>query len=68
MHVGRKVRERREEKKIDRAALAQALGITDAQLERYERGDERFPPKMLSDIAENLLNTSVDEFFKGFGG
>ena len=65
-HVGERLRRRREELALSRAALARALGVSIQQMRRYETGRaELFAARLLG--LARLLGVSPDHFFRGFG-
>ncbi len=65
--VGRRVREQRKRVGLSQAKLAQALGITVAQLQKYEQGSNRIGASRLHQIA-GLLEVPVGSFFEAQGG
>lgn len=62
--VGERLRKRREALEISQDDLAQGLGITYQQLQKYERGDNRISAGRLYDAAK-ILKTSIAFFFEG---
>jgi transcriptional regulator with XRE-family HTH domain len=64
--VGRRVREQRLQMGLSQAKLAQALGITVPQLQKYERGLNRIGASRLHQIA-GLLEVPVGSFFEAQG-
>ena len=60
--IGHRIRERRRAKGISQQALAQAVGVTFQQIQKYERGANRVSASMLSRIA-GTLNSPVSEMF-----
>ncbi|HOZ26062.1 MAG TPA: helix-turn-helix transcriptional regulator [Hyphomonadaceae bacterium] len=62
--VGERLRKRREALEISQDDLAQGLGITYQQLQKYERGDNRISAGRLYD-ASRILKTSIAFFFEG---
>jgi len=52
--VGRRIRARRKELGVTQAALAQALGLTFQQVQKYERGANRCSSGVLVKIAKRL--------------
>jgi transcriptional regulator with XRE-family HTH domain len=62
--VGERLRKRREALEISQDELAQGLGITYQQLQKYERGDNRISAGRLYDAAK-ILKTSIAFFFEG---
>jgi transcriptional regulator with XRE-family HTH domain len=70
-HVGQQVRLRRKACAMSMKKLAQALGITYQQVQKYETGANRIPASRLAMIAE-LLGGSPGDFYaesagQGFG-
>ncbi len=65
--VGARIRERREKLKIDRAVLAEAIGVTVSQLGRYERGDSGTSPEVLAKLAK-ALRCKAKDFLDGIDG
>ncbi len=63
MHVGIRVRVRRKVLKITQEELAEKLGLTFQQVQKYERGFNRISASRLYDIAQ-ILNTSIGFFFE----
>jgi transcriptional regulator with XRE-family HTH domain len=63
--VGLRIRMRRRELGISQEKLAEALGLTFQQVQKYERAANRVSASRLFDIA-CALNTSVSYFFDGF--
>ncbi len=64
IHVGARVRLRRRFLGVSQQALADALGITFQQVQKYERGANRISASKLYDIARTLGST-VSYFFEG---
>ena len=62
--VGERLRKRREALEISQDDLAQGLGITYQQLQKYERGDNRISAGRLYDAAK-ILKTGIAFFFEG---
>ena len=62
--VGRQIRTRREALGISQPALAEELGITFQQLQKYENGSNRVSAGRLHDLAV-VLKTSITYFFQG---
>jgi len=70
-HVGQQVRLRRKACAMSMKKLAQALGITYQQVQKYETGANRIPVSRLALIAE-LLESTPGDFYaqtqgQGFG-
>jgi transcriptional regulator with XRE-family HTH domain len=66
-HVGRRLRERRTVMGISQQALAEAIGISFQQVQKYERGANRLSAGRLWRIAR-VLDVEVDHFFAGLPG
>ena len=63
-HVGLRIRIRRKEVGVSQERLAEALGITFQQVQKYERGANRVSASKLWEIAR-ALNTGVGYFYEG---
>jgi transcriptional regulator with XRE-family HTH domain len=63
-HVGLRVRLRRKEMGVSQERLAEALGITFQQVQKYERGANRVSASKLWEIA-GALKTPVSYFYDG---
>lgn len=61
-HVGRRVRERRLLMGLSQTAVAQQLGVTGQQYQKYEKGENRISASRLFDLA-NCLKAPVSHFF-----
>ena len=64
VHIGRRIRERRIELGMSQSALADVLGITFQQVQKYERGGNRVSGSRLWDISR-ALGVEVSHFFDG---
>ena len=64
VHVGRRVRLRRRELGVSQAWLADRLGLTFQQIQKYERGANRISASKLYAIAK-LLEAPITYFFEG---
>jgi transcriptional regulator with XRE-family HTH domain len=64
VHVGLQVRLRRKELKISQEKLAEALGLTFQQVQKYERGANRISASKLYEIAHSL-RVPIGWFFEG---
>jgi transcriptional regulator with XRE-family HTH domain len=64
VHVGLQVRLRRKELKISQEKLAEALGLTFQQVQKYERGANRISASKLYEIAR-ALHVPIGWFFEG---
>ena len=60
--IGHRIRERRRRLGISQAGLAEAVGVTFQQIQKYERGANRVSASMLTRIARTL-NVPVSEMF-----
>jgi transcriptional regulator with XRE-family HTH domain len=67
VHVGLQVRLRRKELKISQEKLAEALGLTFQQVQKYERGANRISASKLYEIAR-ALQVPIGWFFEGLTG
>ena len=63
VHVGARIRSRRTLLGLSQAALAEAIGLTFQQVQKYEKGSNRVSPSRLMDVA-NVLDVSVPYFFE----
>ena len=63
-HVGMRLRVRRTLLSLNQADLAQMLGITSQQVQKYENGDNRVSASRLYQLA-TLLDVPVSWFFDG---
>ena len=61
-HVGQRIRARRKERGLSQNRLAEAIGVTFQQVQKYERGANRVVASRLFDLAA-ALNVPVDYFF-----
>src|SRR5471032_539484 len=64
VHVGLQVRLRRNELKISQEKLAETIGLTFQQVQKYERGTNRISASKLYEIARTL-RVSIAWFFEG---
>ena len=64
VHVGELVRMWRTERKISRTTLGEALGLTDQQIQKYEKGTNRIGASRLQQIC-NVLEIPVSFLFEG---
>ena len=64
VHVGLQVRLRRKELKISQEKLAETLGLTFQQVQKYERGANRISASKLYEIARSL-QAPISWFFEG---
>ena len=63
-HVGLRIRLRRKELGISQEKLAEAIGLTFQQVQKYERAANRVSASKLWEMAR-ALNTSVAYFYEG---
>ena len=61
--VGRRVRLERLKAGLSQTALAEQIGVTFQQVQKYEKGTNRVAPGRLSQIAR-ILNVPVSSFFE----
>src|SRR5690606_2538259 len=64
VHVGSRIRLRRNMLAISQERLGEGLGITFQQIQKYEKGTNRVGASRLQAIA-SILNTPVAFFFEG---
>src|SRR5471030_2302540 len=64
IHVGLQVRLRRKALKISQEKLAEGLGLTFQQVQKYERGANRVSASKLYEMAR-VLRVSIGYFFEG---
>lgn len=64
LHVGARIRMRRKLLAVSQERLAEQLGLTFQQVQKYERGANRVSASKLYEIAR-ALQTSVAYFFEG---
>jgi transcriptional regulator with XRE-family HTH domain len=62
--VGLRIRMRRKEMSFSQEKLAEALGLTFQQVQKYERGANRVSASKLWEVAQ-ALKTSVSYFYEG---
>lgn len=65
-HVGQRIRMRRKVLGVSQEKLADKLGLTFQQVQKYERGANRVSASKLLEIAR-ALSASVSFFFEGLG-
>ena len=63
-HVGRKIRARRMFLQMSQTEIADAVGITFQQIQKYEKGTNRVGASRLQEIS-NVLGVSPFYFFEG---
>ncbi|MFN3859035.1 MAG: helix-turn-helix domain-containing protein [Caulobacter sp.] len=64
VHVGRRIRQRRKAMSVTQERLADELGLTFQQVQKYERGANRVSASKLYEIA-TALETGIEYFFEG---
>lgn len=64
VHVGGMIRAHRKRLGMSQSQLADALGLTFQQVQKYERGSNRVSASKLFDIAQTL-GLSISTFFEG---
>ena len=64
VHVGRRIRERRRQLGLSQEKLADALGLTFQQVQKYERGSNRVSASKLFEVSRTL-GVRVSDFFDG---
>jgi len=67
MQIGRQVRRRRRLMGLTQAQLAQRIGVTPQQIQKYECGGARMSAGRLHDIARSL-EAPIDYFYAGLHG
>ena len=66
VHVGLRVRGRRHELGMSQSTLADALGVSFQQVQKYERGANRVSASMLWEMSE-AMEVPVTYFYEGYG-
>ncbi len=66
VEIGRKIRALRLERGLSQSGLADGIGLTFQQVQKYEKGTNRVSAGRLQKIAD-MLNTPVMFFFGGMG-
>ena len=67
LHVGNRVRTRRKSLNISQTELANGLGLTFQQVQKYERGLNRISASKLFEISR-ALKAPIAFFFEGYDG
>lgn len=67
VHVGRRVREARAARGMSQSDLAEKLGISFQQVQKYEKGTNRIGGSRLWDIC-HVTDTPITWFFEGLEG
>lgn len=65
-HVGLRIRMRRKELGISQERLAESIGLTFQQVQKYERAANRVSASKLWEVSK-ALSTSVSYFYEGLG-
>lgn len=65
-HVGLRIRMRRKELGVSQERLAESIGLTFQQVQKYERATNRVSASKLWEMAR-ALSTSVAYFYEGLG-
>jgi transcriptional regulator with XRE-family HTH domain len=65
-HLGLKIRQRRKQLGLSQRQVADSIGVTYQQVQKYERGVDRIPSDRLYGIARTLA-ADVGYFFEGLG-
>ena len=65
-HVGLRIRMRRKELGVSQERLAESIGLTFQQIQKYERAANRVSASKLWELA-GALHTNVSYFYEGFG-
>jgi len=65
-HVGLRIRLRRKELGISQEKLAESIGLTFQQVQKYERAANRVSASKLWEVAR-ALNTNIAYFYDGLG-
>ncbi len=64
VHVGKRIRARRKDVRVSQEKLAEQLGLTFQQIQKYEKGANRVSASKLYEIA-HALQASIEYFFRG---
>lgn len=64
VHVGRRIRDRRRALDISQEKLAEGIGVTFQQVQKYEKGANRVSASKLFQTAA-VLETEIGHFFEG---
>src|SRR3977135_3341703 len=65
-HVGLRIRMRRKELGVSQERLAESIGLTFQQVQKYERAANRVSASKLWELSR-ALNTSISYFYEGLG-
>lgn len=66
LHVGMRIRVRRKELGISQERLAESIGLTFQQVQKYERAANRVSASKLYEMAR-ALKTNIGYFYEGLG-
>lgn len=64
IYIGKRLRSRRELKQVTQLELAQAMGLSFQQIQKYETGSNRISASRIWEISK-FLNVAPDFFFSG---
>jgi transcriptional regulator with XRE-family HTH domain len=64
IYVGKRIRDRRKEVRISQEKLAERLGLTFQQVQKYEKGANRVSCSKIYEISR-ALQVSIEYFFRG---
>lgn len=67
IHVGQRLRMRRGLAGLSQEKLAEAVGVSFQQIQKYENGSNRVGARRLFDLGQ-VLSVPVEWFFEGFAG
>lgn len=67
VHVGQRLRMRRGLAGLSQEKLAEAVGVSFQQIQKYENGSNRVGARRLFDLGQ-VLSVPVEWFFEGFAG
>jgi transcriptional regulator with XRE-family HTH domain len=65
-HVGLRIRMRRKELGVSQERLAESIGLTFQQIQKYERAANRVSASKLWEVAQ-ALSTNIAYFYEGLG-
>ena len=63
-YVGQRIRDKRNERGMSQTEVANAIGVTFQQVQKYERGTNRVGASRLFDLA-HILSVPIQYFFAG---
>lgn len=64
VHIGRRIRVLRRERRLSQTALAEACGVTYQQIQKYENGANRVSGSSLWEVAKTL-GVNIARFYDG---